>query len=183
MDCLLLLDDVYVNAAARCRWIKAPTRDELTDLTHTVAGRIGRCLVRKGLLEQDTENSCLALDAAEEDPMHRLPGHSITYRTAVGPQAGHKAFTLPTLPAKARERNKLERLCCYISRAEVSDKQRSLTSSGKVRYELKTPYLDDSGKGRLCCYSLEFQSTAPPGESGATSSRQGQGILPMISEG
>ncbi len=31
--------------------------------------------------------------------MDQLLGHSITYRIAVGPQAGRKVFTLQTLPA------------------------------------------------------------------------------------
>ena len=99
--------------------------------------------------------------------MDQLLGHSITYRIAVGPQAGRKVFTLQTLPAsdpdddftdtlgevagfslhagvaaKADERDKLERLCRYISRPAVSEKRLSLTAQGKVRYELKTPYRD-----------------------------------------
>jgi hypothetical protein len=44
--------------------------------------------------------------------------------------------------AKAHERNKLERLCRYISRPAVSEKRLSLTAQGKVRYQLKTPYKD-----------------------------------------
>ncbi len=44
--------------------------------------------------------------------------------------------------AKAHERQKLERLCRYISRPAISEKRLSLTSGGKVRYELKTPYRD-----------------------------------------
>jgi hypothetical protein len=35
-----------------------------------------------------------------------------------------------------------ERLCRYISRPAVSEKRLALTSHGKVRYELKTPYRD-----------------------------------------
>ena len=35
-----------------------------------------------------------------------------------------------------------ERLCRYISRPAVSEKRLALTNSGKVRYELKTPYRD-----------------------------------------
>jgi hypothetical protein len=99
--------------------------------------------------------------------MTQLLGHSITYRIADGPQQGRKVFTLQTLPAcdpedqfgdtvgkvagfslhagvtaKAHERNKLERLCRYISRPAVSEKRLSLTAQGKVRYQLKTPYKD-----------------------------------------
>jgi hypothetical protein len=97
--------------------------------------------------------------------MDQLLGHSITYRIAVGPQQGRKVFTLQTLPAwddafgnevgkvagfslhagvmaRADERQKLERLCRYISRPAVSEKRLSLTANGQVRYQLKTPYRD-----------------------------------------
>ena len=97
--------------------------------------------------------------------MDQLIGHSITYRIAVGPQAGRKVFTLQTLPdsgepfddpvgqvsgfslhagvaAKAHQRQKLERLCRYISRPAVSEKRLSLTANGNIRYQLKTQYRD-----------------------------------------
>ena len=51
--------------------------------------------------------------------MSQLCGHSITYRIAVGPQAG--------VAARADEGKKLERLCRYISRPAVSEKRLSLT--------------------------------------------------------
>ena len=89
-----------------------------------------------------------------------------SYRIAVGPQQGRKVFTLQTLPderdaydapataagnvagfllhagvsAKANQRDKLERLCRFITRPPISEKRLSLTSQCKVRYELKTPY-------------------------------------------
>jgi hypothetical protein len=96
--------------------------------------------------------------------MNMLLSHSITYRIAVGPQAGRKVFTLQTLPAcesddyadsagkvsgfslhadvaaRADERKKLERLCRYISRPAVSERRLSLTSNGNIRYQLNTPY-------------------------------------------
>ncbi len=100
--------------------------------------------------------------------MDQLRGHSITYRIAVDPQQGRKVFTLQTLPderdaydapsiaagnvtgfslhagvsAKVNQRDKLERLCRYITRPAISEKRLSLTSQCKVRYELKTPYRD-----------------------------------------
>ena len=43
---------------------------------------------------------------------------------------------------RAHDREKLERLCRYITRPAVSTKRLSLTRNGKVRYELKTPYND-----------------------------------------
>ena len=98
--------------------------------------------------------------------MQQLIGCSVSYRIAVGPQQGRKVFTLQTLPAveeddryvqvakesgfslhagvaaQAWERDKLERLCRYISRPAVSEKRLSLTSAGNIRYKLKTPYSD-----------------------------------------
>ena len=165
---MLFLDGVYVdqpNGAARFRWVKSLSSAEITRLTHTIAHRVGRFLERQGLLERDAENSYLASDAVDDDPMTPLLGHSITYRIAVGPQAGRKVFTLQSLPAsdelfddgagkvagfslhagvaaRADERKKRERLCGYISRPAVSEQRLSLTPNGNVRYQLKTPYRD-----------------------------------------
>jgi hypothetical protein len=166
---MLFLDGVYVVGAdgtlQRFRPVKAPTTAELTELTHTIAERVGCFLQRQGLLERDAENSYLTGDGLEAGPMDQLIGHSITYRIAVGPQAGRKVFTLQTLPdsgepfddpvgqvsgfslhagvaAKAHQRQKLERLCRYISRPAVSQKRLSLTPNGNIRYQLKTPYRD-----------------------------------------
>ena len=165
---MLFLDGVYVDRVDESvgfRWAKAPTSAELTQLTHTLASRVGRFLERQGLLERDAENSYLALDAVDDDTLNQLLGSSITYRIAVGPQAGRKVFTLQTLlacdepfdgrtaqvggfslhagvAARADERKKLERLCRYISRPAVSEQRLSLTPNGNIRYQLKTPYRD-----------------------------------------
>jgi len=98
--------------------------------------------------------------------MQQLYGHSVTYRIAVGPHQGRKVFALQTLPplvggedlgqaakvagfslhagvvAEPHRRDKLERLCRYISRPAVSEKRLAMTSNGKIRYQLKTPYRD-----------------------------------------
>lgn len=42
--------------------------------------------------------------------------------------------------ARAHQRKKVERLCRYIARPAVSEQRLSLTPTGKVRYELKTPF-------------------------------------------
>jgi hypothetical protein len=52
------------------------------------------------VLERDAENSYLAGDDLEAGPLVQRLGSSITYRIAVGPQAGRKTFTLQTLPAR-----------------------------------------------------------------------------------
>ena len=43
---------------------------------------------------------------------------------------------------EAHQRDKLERLCRYVSRPAVSEKRLAITSNGNVRYQLKTPYRD-----------------------------------------
>jgi hypothetical protein len=130
--------------------VKAPTSAELAGLTQILARRIGRFLERQGLLERDAENSYLAGDDLEAGPMDQLLGSSIIYRLAVGPQQGRKVFTLQTLPAcdetfddgvgkvagfslhpgvagRADQRQKLERLCRYISRPAIAETRLSLT--------------------------------------------------------
>ena len=99
--------------------------------------------------------------------LQALLGHSITYRIAVGPNEGRKAFTLQTLAsaletpageqrlakhsgfslhagvaAAAHQRDKVERLCRYIARPPVATTRLALTAQGQVRYTLKTPYRD-----------------------------------------
>jgi len=162
---MLFLDGVYADnkhGTSGFHRLKAPTNDELIQLTHTIAHRVGRYLERQGLLVRDSDQSYLTADAVDADnerPMNHLLGSSITYRIAVGPQQGRKVFTLQTLPdceddqftsrvgnagfslhagvaAKAHERAKLERLCRYIARPAVSAKRLSMTRNGRVRYEL-----------------------------------------------
>jgi hypothetical protein len=168
---MLFLDGVYIDfkhGANPCfRWVKAPTSDEITQLTHTIARRVGRYLERQGLLERDTGNIFLTQDAvcaSDEDPSNHLFGSSITYRIALGPQQGRKVMTLQTIPdcgdnpsttrvgnlagfslhagvaTQANERAKLERLCRYITRPAVSTQRLSMTRNGQVRFELKTPW-------------------------------------------
>jgi hypothetical protein len=44
--------------------------------------------------------------------------------------------------AEAHQRQKLERLCRYISRPAVAIERLALTEQGSIRYALKTPYRD-----------------------------------------
>jgi hypothetical protein len=139
----------------------------LQGLVEQIAARIGRALERRGLVERDIENAWLAADA-QAGPLDDLLGHSITYRIAVGPRAGQKLFTLQTVPPRlqglegdpngaaraggfslhagvgiaSNQREKLERLCRYVSRPPVASERLALSASGHVRYTLKTPYRD-----------------------------------------
>ena len=96
---MLFLDGVYIGGSnghpIRFQRLKAPTRNELTKLTHTIAHRVACYLVHQGLLEHDTGNIYLTpevMDASDEDPSNHLLGSSITYRVAVGPLQGRKVF-------------------------------------------------------------------------------------------
>ena len=177
---MLFLDGVYIDrpdGTTRFRWARAPTGEDLTQLAHTIAHRVGVT----GAARWCGRDSYLALDTADDDPLSVLQGHSITYRIALGPQAGRKVFTLQTLPpgdmdewhtdtvgqvagfslhagvaARADERRKLERLCRYIARPAVSEQRLSLTAQGKVRYQLKTPYRD--GTTHVIFEPLDFMS-------------------------
>jgi hypothetical protein len=140
----------------------------LENLVQLISQRVGRCLERQGLLEQDAESAWLELDPAEDtDAMPQILGSSVSYRIAVGPQQGRKAFMIRTIRpldrpdpglervAKANgfslhagvsceghRRDKRERLCRYIARPPVAAPRLSLSSTGKVVYTLKTPYRD-----------------------------------------
>ncbi|MCP4494354.1 MAG: IS91 family transposase, partial [Gammaproteobacteria bacterium] len=180
---MLFLDGVYAKnkyGKEIFQRTNTPTQEELAKLVHTISHRVARYLERQGVLERDEENSYLQLDGIDEDPMQQLIGCSVSYRIAVGPQQGRKVFTLQTLPAveederyaqvakeagfslhagvaaQAWERDKLERLCRYISRPALSEKRLSLTSGGNIRYQLKTPYSD--GTTHVIFEALDFIS-------------------------
>ena len=165
---LLVLDGVCVRVKDNLefRRVPLPTKPELDELLRKITARVGRHLQRRGWLTRDAESSHLNFDR-KVTALDSLLSHSITYRIALGPRAGQKAFTLQSLPgtalpepgkpflakangfslhagvaAAADERNKVERLCRYIARPAIATGRLSLTAQGQVRYTLKTPYRD-----------------------------------------
>jgi hypothetical protein len=165
---ILFLDGVYIDGFTKekqvFKRVKAPTPKELNTLVHKISQRVARFLTKQGLLVEDIENSYLNFDELAPEPIQDLLGHSITYRIAIGSHRGRKVFTLQTLPpqieddntnqagslagfslhagvaTRAKEREKLERICRHIARPAVSEKRLTLTSNGNVKYQLKTPY-------------------------------------------
>ena len=167
---MLFLDGVYLTDGAHSpvfRYVAAPGANELQGLLEQIAARVGQALEKRGLIERDIENAWLSA-GAEPGPLDDLIGHSITYRIATGPRAGQKLFTLQTVSPRPlaeeadangavhaggfslhagvyiapSQREKLERLCRYVSRPPVATERLALTVSGHVRYALKTPYRD-----------------------------------------
>jgi len=179
---MLFLDGVYVqdpNGEYDFRRTSPPSVEQLHALLHHISQRVARFLERRGILERDEDSSYLTLDGLEEDPLQDIHSHSVTYRVAIGPQKGRKVFCLQTVPpkpepaadhaqvtklngfslhagvaARADQRDKIERLCRYIARPAISEQRLSLTPSGKVRYELKTPF--NNGTTHVIFEPLDF---------------------------
>jgi hypothetical protein len=166
---MLIPDGVYLTDAERPVFsrVAAPTPRELQALVQQISERIGRRLERQGMLVRDAESSHLAFEPeGEEGALADLQGHSITYRIALGPQRGRKAFLLQSVApaaasmstervaqacgfslhagvaAEAEQREKLERLCRTIARPAISSERLSRLPDGRIRYALKTPYRD-----------------------------------------
>jgi hypothetical protein len=115
---------------------------------------------------RDAEASHQSREPGEDADLEALQSHSISYRIAVGPHEGRKAFALQTVPARntapskphlataggfslhagvavrAHDRGTLERLCRYITRPALATGRLALSPQGRLRYTLKTPYRD-----------------------------------------
>ena len=135
---MLCLDGVYAprpDGGLRFTRVKAPEREELEHLVQQIAARLGRALERMGLLQRDAESAWLDLPPGEDtDAMRQLIGSSVTYRIAVGPQAGRKALVLRTItaPGKAGESG-AGRLRSGIGRGPCCAQARCEGNQGTVR--------------------------------------------------
>lgn len=99
---------MYAIDGGRLRFRQVPpTHAPLEVLVTCISERIGRLLERHGLLVRDLDHSYLNVAETKDDAaMEALRGHFIPYipyRIALGPQEGHKAFTLQTLPVMAED--------------------------------------------------------------------------------
>lgn len=113
------------------RRLPAPSPQALEGLIQTISQRIGSYLEREGLLVRDIDNSYLQLEPPDESALNDLLGHSITYRIAVGPQAGRKVFTLQTVPAREEDNrnNQLAKANGFSLHAGVAANATNGTSS------------------------------------------------------
>jgi hypothetical protein len=67
--------------------------------------------------------------------------------------------------AARHERQKLERLCRYITHPAIAEPRLSLIPSGNVRYQLKTPYRD--GTTHVIFEPLDFMARLAAGAKAA----------------
>ena len=139
-----------------------------------------KALTRKGALIEEQGLPYLA-DPDADPALAPLHAAACTYRIALGPRAGQKVLTWkdPALRLASQqapqpqgcvsaqgfslhaetwcgpqERQKLERLCRYITRPALGHKRLSRTRAGEVVLQLKTPYRD--GTTHLVMTPLEF---------------------------
>jgi len=128
-------------------------------LLDAIVSRVLRCLERDGLLIRGREQPWLDLEA--RDAHDALGAASIQYRIAVGPQAGRKVLTLKLALAAAtssvpkpftvardgfslnaavacapHQRDRIERLCRYITRPALALERLSTNGAGQVVYQL-----------------------------------------------
>lgn len=164
---MLILDGVYTpeQNGPRFHGVGAPDAQTLERLLNRLIRRILRRLMGDGLLVADPEQPWLDLEPA--DTLDHLNVASIRYRIAVGNGAGSRTLTLKN-PALARtdstpkpftanrdgfslncavacqphQRDRLERLCRYITRPALCLERLSTNAAGQVVYQLKNPYRD-----------------------------------------
>jgi hypothetical protein len=164
---MLVLDGVYANDHGKLRFqpLPAPAPALMTQLLDVILLRVLRCLERDGLLIRDPEQPWLDLEA--RDALDALGGASIQYRIAVGPHPGRKVLTLKLAAPAAtssvpkpftvardgfslnaavacapQQRERIERVCRYITRPALALERLSTNGAGQVVYQLKTPYRD-----------------------------------------
>ncbi|MGH8469105.1 MAG: transposase zinc-binding domain-containing protein [Gammaproteobacteria bacterium] len=95
----LLLDGVYriTEGAPVFHAVRAPTAEQLRLLLIRMIKRLVRLLTRKGYLIEEQGMTYLA-DHDPESALAPLQAAACTYRIALGPRAGQKVLTLPTVP-------------------------------------------------------------------------------------
>jgi hypothetical protein len=145
--------------------VRAPDPQTLERLLNRLVRRIVRRVTGDGLLVEDPKQPWRDLEPS--DTLDHLNAASIRYRITVGQGAGGRSLTLKN-PALARtdstpkpftahqngfslhsavacqahQRDRLERLCRYITRPALCLERLSTNAAGQAVYELKNPFRD-----------------------------------------
>jgi hypothetical protein len=165
----LYLDGVYDTTGKTPVFhpVRSPTAEQGQSLLHTIIKRILKLLIRTGHLVEEQETLFMAENPDETDTaMAPLQSAACPYRIALGPRTGQKVLTLQTVPgievpspsqrcaneqgfslhAEVRcamnQRNKLERLCRYITRPAIANERLSINNNGDVVLQLKSLHKD-----------------------------------------
>ena len=164
---MIVLDGVYTfdDEATRFHSIKAPSQSDMQTLLDRIIHRTISQLERDGVLIQDTEQPYF--DFSEADVQDTFNAASVRYRIAIGPNSGQKTLTLRSqslirtdtqpkpftvnrdgfslnaaVSCLPHQRDRLERLCRYVTRPPLALDRLSTEANGCVIYELKHPFRD-----------------------------------------
>ncbi|MDC1298461.1 transposase, partial [Pseudomonadales bacterium] len=166
---MMIIDGVYTvgeSGEVSFHYVKAPNQNELQTLLNRLIQRVVRRLQRAGLLVPAPEQPWLDLDFHE--PMDAVINASIQYRIAIGPHSGSRMLTLhdpsfiqadkpgqslkaltadrdgfslnAAVCCPAHHRDRLERLCRYVTRPAICLERLTARSDGQIQYELKNPF-------------------------------------------
>ena len=151
----------------RFHQVTAPTPRELATLLDRIIQRLVAKLQRDGLLVADPSQQQRWLDDSDTTAMDGINASSLRYRIAIGPHSGNRTMTLRN-PALARadspskpftssrdgfslnaavvclpqQRQRLERLCRYVTRGAGCLDRLSINGNHQIQYELKHPFAD-----------------------------------------
>jgi hypothetical protein len=179
---MIALDGVYtVNKTGKAKFhrVNAPNQKELRTLLNRVIQRLVRSLEREGLLIPDPEQPWLDLDFHES--MDNVSAASIRYRIAIGPHSGNRTLTLhdpsfirtdttikaltadrdgfslnAAVSCQPYQRERLERLCRYVTRPAICLERLKVRADGQIQYELKNPF--SNGTTHILFSPLDFLS-------------------------
>jgi hypothetical protein len=167
----LVLDGVYADpegtGTPRFSALSPPSDEEIARVTASVAKRVVRLLLRRGLLEQD--GPPLVDPLQEEEPLLAACAQaSVQHRIATGLRAGKhvmrlgdrieiedvesrvgeqcasvQGFSLHAgVAVGGQDRARLERLCRYISRPPIARERLFELPDGRIAYRLRHPWRD-----------------------------------------
>jgi len=161
-------------------WVDPPTDAEIKEMSERLAMRVVRFLKKKGYFQDDLELAVPDEEISQEELLPELQAASVQSRIAMGERKGQRVRRLGALEQsdyKAElkgplcavaagfslhaevycapwERQKLEKLCRYITRPAVTEARLKLLPSGDITLKLKTKYSD--GTSHLLFSGLEF---------------------------
>jgi hypothetical protein len=109
---MIFVDGAYVTdgrGAPVFRAVRSPGAGELQALVQQMAGRIGRLLENRGLIERDAQSARLSGEPLQGGSLDELIGHCITWRIGIGHGARRNRRAGGTLPGGHRQ---VERTPC-----------------------------------------------------------------------
>jgi len=167
----LVLDGVYVSSVPyeplRFTPLPPPSDEEVARITASIARRVERLLVKKGLLGEHAATDPDPLET-DESLLPQLYSASIQGRIASGPRAGQRLLRLgdridvdraeaisgprcaslqgfslhADVCVSARDRRRLERLARYCARAPIATDRLSEAPDGRIVYRLRHRWRD-----------------------------------------